>query len=104
MKNTYKKNENMEEIIEKLKSLETDKISFYSYLKNVLLQHEPFGELSEIKKIYPTEVRELCLEIMEDSIQSTDSVVGMLENTDPRTQIFEEISINLRKLSDIYKK
>lgn len=94
----------MEEIIEKLKSLETDKISFYSYLKNVLLQHEPHDELSEIKKIYPTEVRELCLEIIEDSIQSTDSVVGMLENTDPRTQIFEEISINLKKISDIYKK
>jgi hypothetical protein len=94
----------MEEVIEKLKSLETDKISFYSYLKNVLLQYEPYGELSEIKKIYPTEFRELCLEIMEDSIQSTDSVVGMLENTDPRTQIFEEISIKLRKLSDIYKK
>jgi predicted nucleotidyltransferase len=43
----------MKDILEKLEKLRRDEFS--SYLKNVLLNHEPFDELIEIKKIYPIE-------------------------------------------------
>jgi hypothetical protein len=67
----------MKDILEKLKKLKGDEFS--SYLKNVLLNHEPFDELIEIKKIYPIEFEKMTIEIAKDSINSTKSLINELK-------------------------
>jgi hypothetical protein len=41
----------MKLIVDKLKSLESDKLKFKEFLKETLFTHEPFEELNEIKEI-----------------------------------------------------
>lgn len=69
----------MKQIVDKLKSLESDKLKFKEFLKETLLTHEPFEELNEIKEIYPDDFREVSVEIVKYSINSTKKLIQELK-------------------------